>query len=109
MADDTSPQTPEYMSLDEFQEQGFLMEINRQFLHPLGLAMAVAVNDTGRVTHIAGILDFRSDPEGIRFGPLTIEQVTRSERFQRMQKRMHDRRKKVLGYVVQPLKEGGDG
>jgi len=29
---------PGYMTAAEFQDEGYLMEANRQFFHPLGLA-----------------------------------------------------------------------
>jgi len=52
----------------EFRETGFLQEVNRQFMHPLGLAFSVIVdNETGQET-LGPIWDYRDDPEGIRYG-----------------------------------------
>lgn len=65
------PQPMKWMSLQEFQALGFLQELNRCFLHPLGLAMAVA-NDGENVT-FAGIWDCRDDPEGIIYGPEDVK------------------------------------
>jgi len=33
-----------YISLEEFRKLGYLQELNRRFLHPLGLSMEVKVN-----------------------------------------------------------------
>lgn len=33
-----------YLGVDEFREIGYLQELNRTFLHPLGLALEDAVN-----------------------------------------------------------------
>ena len=61
----------EYKMLDltEFRDAGFLLEVNRRFFHPLGLALAVTRDEeTGDVTGIAGVWDCRDDPEGCLFG-----------------------------------------
>lgn len=52
------------IEIKEFREQGFLQEVNRQFLHPLGLALEVSIDDTGQ-EFITGVWDYRDDPEGI--------------------------------------------
>jgi hypothetical protein len=45
--------------------------LNRQFLHPLGLALEVIINDeTGEET-LGGIWDYRDDPEGMFFNDLS--------------------------------------
>ena len=57
-----------------FREQGFLQEANRQFFHPLGLALEVITNDeTGEVERLGGIWDYRDDPEGILYGEGEID------------------------------------
>jgi hypothetical protein len=50
------------MPATEFRDLGYLQEVNRQFLHPLGLAMYVNA-ETGEY----GILDAREDLEGFIF------------------------------------------
>ena len=35
------------MSIKEFREKGYLQELNRQFLHPLGLALEIIINEDG--------------------------------------------------------------
>lgn len=52
-------------------ENGLLFEINRQVLHPLGLALEVDVNDSGKID-FGDVWDCREDPEGILFDPETF-------------------------------------
>ena len=54
------------MDLKEFVEFGFLQEANRQFFHPLGLALEVQMDDEDNYT-LYSIWDYRDDPEGIYF------------------------------------------
>ena len=72
-----------YMDIKEFREKGYLQEANRRFFHPLGLALYIEQNDGNRfkvffyylkiaLKHlfnteteiIAGVWDYREDPEG---------------------------------------------
>jgi len=62
-------ETQKYLPIKDFREQGFLQELNRQFLHPLGLALEVTLNDDG-TEHISGVWDHRDDPEGMWYGEL---------------------------------------
>lgn len=55
-----------YIDIREFVEFGYLQELNRVFLHPLGLALEVIENDDGSV-YISGVQDHRDDPDGFRF------------------------------------------
>lgn len=54
------------MSVHEFRHLGFLQEVNRQLLHPCGLALEVIV-DAGGNERFGEIWDYRDDPEGILF------------------------------------------
>ncbi len=57
------------IDIKEFRDKGFLQEANRQFFHPLGLALEVIIDDdTGEVTSLGGVWDYRDDPEGMFFG-----------------------------------------
>ena len=38
-----------YLDLIEFRDFGFLQEVNRQFFHPLGLALEIRYLDNGEV------------------------------------------------------------
>jgi hypothetical protein len=55
-----------YINPKEFRENGYLQELNRRFLHPLGLALAIkkAENNT---EYIIGVIDCREDEEGFIF------------------------------------------
>jgi hypothetical protein len=69
------PSTPEvkYLSLREFQGRGYLQELNRQFLHPLGLALEVLFGEEERDDRIVGVWDDRDDPEGNLFHPDALD------------------------------------
>ena len=56
----------EKMDLKEFREKGYLQEANRRFFHPLGLQLAVTVDDNDKYIDLQ-ILDGRDDPEGCAF------------------------------------------
>lgn len=106
-----------YMDIKEFQDKGYLQELNRQFLHPLGLALEVAVDDDGNVS-LGGIWDYREDPEGIYFD-LENSSDQRIERFMdraqfianEFEKRRKNRKKlfNSIGYVVEPIYKGIKG
>ncbi len=55
------------IDIADFREQGFLQEANRQFFHPLGLALEVVVEEDG-TERLGGVWDYRDDPEGVLFG-----------------------------------------
>lgn len=58
-----------WMDLNEFVNKGFLVEVNRRFFHPLGLALSVAQGKTdGKIMGFAGVQDFRDAPGGVSFG-----------------------------------------
>lgn len=60
-------ETEKFLDVKEFREKGYLQEVNRQFFHPLGLALVLQVNDNGE-EFIKGIWDRRDDLEGIYYG-----------------------------------------
>lgn len=66
MANEDAP-IVSYMSPADFQRLGYLQEVNRLFLHPLGLALSVDVDEDGTVC-LGKIWDHRHDPEGLWFG-----------------------------------------
>ena len=65
------------MSPKEFMDLGLLQEINRQFLHPRGLAMAVMID--GEEVTLGPIYDYRAEPEGVEFarGDIDLDKVER--------------------------------
>ena len=56
------------MDVKEFRELGYLQELNRQFLHPLGLALEVVIDDDTGNESFGGVWDLPADPEGISYG-----------------------------------------
>lgn len=89
----------------EFRDAGYLQELNRRFLHPLGLALEVAVYDND-VWAIGGVWDYRDDPEGINYGKADDEQhqaMLNNVAYIDMQWIARQRKRvEGLGYFVQP-------
>jgi hypothetical protein len=89
------------MSPGEFRDASYLQELNRRFLHPLGLALEVVVDEDGSA-RFGEVWDCRDDPEGIAFQPELLDRekadcVTR-ETWERWGPRVE-----ALGYRVQPV------
>lgn len=91
------------MPLTQFARIGYLQEVNRRFLHPMGLAIALSKdNDTGAVRFL-GIQDHSEDPEGMTFKSFSESDVERGQRIDALYKQALLARQKRLGYGVQPL------
>lgn len=91
----------------EFRKLGYLQEVNRRFLHPLGLAIEVEVEEDG-TERLGGVWDYRDDPEGMLFAPDDID----AEKVAYVAHAWEARepiREGILGYMVQPADppEGG--
>lgn len=87
------------MPLGQFVNLGALQEINRQFLHPLGLALLV--ENVAGFNRIAGIWDATEDPEGIIFAEGHIS-AARARTFRQWQRQQHAKRVATLGYLIEP-------
>jgi hypothetical protein len=93
-----------HMDLTEFRDEGYLQELNRKFLHPLGLALEAYVDENGKVTDLGGIWDLRDDPEGIFFHSLaSVESKKKASFVRKMRKKFSLIRKERHGYCVQPV------
>lgn len=92
-----------YLPIKEFVEAGYLQEVNRLFLHPLGLALEVTVDEGSGAMVLTRIWDVRDDPEGIVFdnGPDPVK----AERVMVERRRRAGARLSGLGFVVQPTGE----
>lgn len=88
------------MDIKTFREAGYLQEVNRQFFHPLGLALEVNVNDDGTES-LGRICDYRGDPEGLRYGDGMID-PEKAARIHREREEKASWRQNILGYVIQP-------
>jgi hypothetical protein len=89
------------IDIREFREAGYLQEVNRQFLHPLGLALEVVVDDDG-TERLGGVWDYRDDPEGIYYAG-DMPDAEKAERIRDEQDKHHATRLDALGYIMQPL------
>lgn len=85
-----------HMKTEEIRETGILHEINRQMLHPLGLAAEVDPS-TGTLR----ILDCRDDVAGVIYANELLG-LGKVARFRALQAERHPRRLAELGFVVQP-------
>ena len=83
------------LDLKEFKDGGYLQELNRRFLHPLGLAMAVKVGEDGEVT-FDSIWDCRDDVEGIVYDAMKQKASTLQM--------MRDRRDKISNEIQDKVK-----
>ncbi len=90
------------MDLAEFRRIGFLQEANRQFFHPLGLALEVIVNDDGDGLELGGIWDYRDDPEGMEFDESVLSRE-KACAVAALRSTKADARMARLGSVVQPI------
>jgi hypothetical protein len=94
-----------HIPIKEFREIGFLQEANRQFFHPLGLALEINVDDeTGEET-ISGVWDYREDPEGIEFAEGYGLDPAKAARVEDERRRHFGPREEKFGEAntVQPL------
>lgn len=99
---------PKKINLKEFREKGYLQELNRSMLHPLGLAMSFKINENGE-EEFDGIWDYRDNDEGV-FYDINSSDVDRKNRFKtnekfiidELQKRIQPRQEK-LGFFIEPI------
>lgn len=94
------------MDLNEFQDVGYLAEVNRQVLHPLGLALAVMRDDDGVATGW-GVYDDRADLEGWQFSEDSMDEVkVKAAKVSAEWEARRPHRERALGYMVQPVSGG---
>lgn len=91
------------ISMNDFVGFGFLHEMNRQFLHPLGLAMMVTRNEETEEVEFYGIMDNRDDPEGIIFEDAL--DLIKIENVQAIRQQKATTRQKNFGWVIQPYEK----
>ncbi len=84
------------IDIAEFRAFGFLQEVNRQFFHPLGLALEVTVDSEGNES-LGGVWDYRDDPEGIRYSEVDSD---KARRVGELQEKKAVERLRTLGYVI---------
>lgn len=90
--------------LGKFHDFGFVQEVNREFFHPLGLALAVVVDDETGERQSLVVFDWRDDKEGAIFADLSSEDnVVKEERVARLRSEISVARIKRFGWIVQPI------
>lgn len=101
---DRGPAFPAELNLTKFRDEGYLQEINRRFLHPLGLALALAIaDDTKEPTGVVKVWDGRDDPEGFVFTSWAPGDQERGQRIEDELQAALRLREDHLGFGVQPL------
>lgn len=95
------------MDEEELLDEGYLLEANRQFFHPLGLQLAAQVLDYGLRLRV---LDRREMASGLLFDREEDEEIARARRRKiarvaslwelRAQARL-----RRLGFIVQPAEQ----
>ncbi len=95
---------PKRINIKQFREFGFLHEMNRLFLHPLGMALEI-IQEMDETEKLGGIWDYRDDPEGIIFEEIDDDGREKIERVREFMQKKHEERRTALGYVIQPASE----
>jgi len=97
-----------YIDIKEFREKGYLQEVNRRFLHPLGLALEIKIDEDGS-EKLGGVWNFREDDEGIYYD-LKNSDENRINNFKKKRNfidsefnTIGNSRMEKLGFVVEPL------
>lgn len=92
------------IDIAELRRLGYLQELNRRFLHPLGLALEVIVDKETKEERLGGVWDYRDDPEGMRYGegPHAPE-LDKAKAIEEELEQRAPARRAALGYVVQPV------
>jgi len=101
-------QNIKYITIKEFRERGYLQELNRRFLHPLGMALEVTVNEEGTEV-FSGVWDYRDDPEGLYYNLAESDNerlCSFREKLNTVNKEYKTKgmtREKTLGFTVEPI------
>lgn len=94
-----------HMPIKEFRSRGYLHEVNRLVLHPLGLALEVTIEEDGTES-ISGVWDCQAEPEGILYGDDLLSGEAASFVAAEMEGRGPERQER-LGFIVQPTGRKG--
>lgn len=95
-----------YLSVKEFRDLGLLQEINRRFLHPMGLALSVIMKEDGSISGFGKISDYRDDADGMRYDEEFLKSNDCIEKFLSVENLFAAKkefRENNLGYHVQPI------
>jgi hypothetical protein len=99
-----------FMSIQEFRKLGLLQEVNRQFFHPLGLALSVRRDNISNQWQLCEIWDSRDDPEGFLFSDLSDEESKNNYKsWLNMFNEKKEVRQNHFGFVIQPVEDKQHG
>lgn len=88
------------MTVEEFRELGLLQELNRRFLHPMGLALEVVI-EKGRPVRFGEVWDYRDDKEGMALGD---DMDPKAAKYVDELVQEHEAaRVKMFGQIIQPV------
>lgn len=91
----------------QFRELGLLQEINRQFLHPRGMALEVIVCEQPELQVFGAVWDSREDPEGFVYAGEILPTEDKAEHAKKLQDDHAEVRQERFGWVVQPFGDAG--
>lgn len=103
----------ESASLLELRRFGYIQELNRQFLHPLGLSLITAEARNGKgdllFSRLVGFADLRDDREaGLFYSDEQISKPDVAAKARRVRQEQSDRgqlRMRFHGWVIQPVSD----
>lgn len=97
-----------YLDIKEFVDKGYLQEANRQFFHPLGLALAVSYNAKEGTYELAGIIDKRDSEIYYDLESSDLQRIltfNQKKQFIENEIKIHsEHREKKLGFTLEPIK-----
>ena len=88
------------MTLTALLREGYVQEINRRFLHVLGLSIEPLFDEHGEVINFS-VLDARGDPAGIAYSPADVS-FAAVQRISSELSAKAESRKSLRGFVWQP-------
>lgn len=88
-----------FVPATEILDLGILQELNRQILHPLGLALMLETDKSGATT-IVGFADYRGEPDGVIFDEVDPKKAKTVELMLQSRAKVRQER---LGWVIQPV------
>ncbi len=82
-------------------DEGYILEANRMFFHPRGLALCVVYNDK-MVPIRLDMYDHRHDPEGLIFGDWSPELLEKIAKQELLRNTLMPGRIKAIGHWIEP-------
>jgi len=95
------------MNIKDFRAEGYLQELNRRFLHPLGLAMEVIIEEDG-TEKLGDVWDYREEDEGMCYHKTLLNNPVfkaKKEKLDKIIKERRSKREKILGFWIQSDEE----